>query len=110
MSATLPTAQFDFSDLSWGESVTLERMQMQAKTAIAANDGDAIMSVMDAMYAFLARVTVSVPNSYIRRSCQDMEHDWTDPATFRDHIRMDKVASLLGDMAQAQTPDNATKN
>lgn len=99
---------FNFSDSAWGESKRQARIISEMEIAANANDLEAMDRLLAETVAYMAKVTVSIPRSWIARSAPE-GLDWSKPASF-EYVRSDRFATLRWAMIQAQQVINISGN
>lgn len=102
--------EFDFEDLSWGDMGNFSVLQARIQKATANQDVDELRALNVEIDQFVARVLISVPSDWVRRSDRDKVIDWSNYENIRGCIRGDKVMAIMKALATAMSTDEVTKN
>jgi len=88
-----PVPEFDFSNLSWKESKDMDYARTKIRKGEAEADVETMQAGFEEMQAFLAKIVVSVPRSWLVSDAPE-EIDWSDPDNF-DWLRGSRMQDLM---------------
>jgi hypothetical protein len=102
--------RFDFSELSWGDSMKLTEAQTIIAEMVALGGQQLTAADMRNMHTaftnitvFLAKITVHVPRAWMVKDAPD-NLDFSDPASF-GHIKQKFIPKLMKAMNEAQAAE-----
>ena len=113
---------FDFTRFSWRDAKSISRLQARATRVSALLDSTETMlnrdafdeamaaqdEVFDELQAYIARVLVSVPASWLVPDAPD-DLEWSDPDSL-DWLRGNAFSELRAMMIEASRPESVTGN
>jgi hypothetical protein len=94
--------EFDFSELSWGDSQDFAVLQAQVNAASSNPNADPIelRAIFERMNAYLAIMVVNVPRSMLVKRAP-AELDFSKAESFR-YLRQSSLVDLMNAMSEAQ--------
>lgn len=97
--------EFDFSELSWGDSMDFSVVQAKVNglTQNPLADPAEVKKTFDQLNSFLALIVVHIPRAWLVKRAPDVL-DFTQADTFR-HLKQTRVQDLMQAMNESQSAE-----
>lgn len=110
----MDSPRFDFSDLSWDESMALGVIKPRIDAVVKQFENDELtmtrelFKIMAEVKALMAKCITYVPRVWLVRSAPDLI-DWSLPDSFGRYLRPRTAGELLGLMSEAMNSGEGEK-